>query len=168
MEVQFTTNHNNMRYSGQTSSLFVNNFKMQKFFDSLFLNRFDAFFKSLVLPFFKLCFRSWVQFCPKMRVTEVFPSSKVNKHLLIDNIRLLWEQSVPIYVLGQHLVPVFRIRSIFFWIRIRGSGFKNTDPDPTGSGSGTGSCLNMFLMFCKINIFYGIFLPILWHLKSKI
>ena len=42
--------------------------------------------------------------------------------------------------------PVFKIR-----IRIRVTPKR---PDPTGSGSG--SHLDMFLMFSKINIFYGI------------
>ena len=36
------------------------------------------------------------------------------------------------YILQQLLMikSVLRIRSIFFRIRIRGSGFENTDPDP--------------------------------------
>ena len=44
-----------------------------------------------------------------------------------------------------------------FRIRIRGPSFKNMDPDPGDpKKTGSGSYLEIFLMFSKINIFYGI------------
>ena len=61
---------------------------------------------------------------------------------------------------------MLRIRSIFFRIRIRGSGFKNSDPDPGDPKEAESDriririLLDMCLMFSKINHF-------LWYFDTK-
>ena len=86
--------------------------------------------------------------------TEKEKSVKTLKYCFLLRIRSIFFGSGSVN-------PVFKIR---IRIRIR---VTQQRPDPTGSGA----YLDTFLMFSKINIFYGIFLPnliILWHLKSKI
>ena len=92
----------------------------------------------------------------------------VNKNKKEEMFKVSWNSANKVCLINcikyQPSLPVLRIRSIFPRIRIRGSDLKNTEPDPT-------YYLDMFLMFSKINIFYGIFSPnlnIIWHLESKI